>query len=139
MTLVKYNPYRSLGNLADTVDRFFGNYDSVHSNDWIPAVDITETENEFRFVAEVPGLSKKDIKLSLENNVLMISGEKKNEIKQEGREYHRVERSYGKFERSFRLPRDVKSEQINAKYDNGLLTVTVPKAEEAKPREISIS
>lgn len=139
MTLVKHNPYRSLGTLADTVDRFFGDHETRLSNDWMPAVDITETENEYRFVAEVPGLEKNDIKLSLENNVLSINGEKKNELKQEGRDYHRVERSYGKFERSFRLPREVKSDSISAKYDNGLLTVTVPKAEEAKPREISIS
>lgn len=139
MTLVKYNPYRSLGNLTDTVDRFFGDYQSKPLNDWMPAVDITETENEYQLVAEVPGMDKKAIKLSLENNVLNISGEKKSELKQEGREYHRVERSYGKFERSFRLPHEVKSDAISAKYDNGILTVTVPKAEEAKPKEISIS
>ena len=139
MTLVKYNPYRSLGTLSETVDRFFGDYDNKPLNRWMPLVDITETENAYEFVAEIPGMEKKEIKLSLEDNVLLISGEKKGELKQEGRNYHRIERSHGKFERSFRLPREVKADSINAKYDNGILIVTVPKAEEAKAREISIS
>ena len=141
MTLVKYNPYRGFANLSETVDRFFKGYPSNEDESlstWTPLVDISEAEDHYEVVAEVPGLAKEDITLSFEDQVLTLKGEKKTKYEDKKLNYHRVERFYGKFERSFRLPQSVKTNEIKAKYENGILTVTIPKSEEAKPREITI-
>ena len=141
MTLVKYNPYRGFANLSETVDRFFNGYpsnDDESLSTWTPLVDISEAEDHYEVVVEVPGLDKNDITLSFEDQVLTLKGEKKAIHEDKKRNYHRVERFYGKFERSFRLPQSVKTNEIKAKYENGVLTVTIPKSEEAKPREITI-
>lgn len=105
---------------------------------WSPSVDIAETKDEIVVSADLPGLNKEDIKVNVENNVLTFSGERKQEKKDEGSNYHRLERSYGFFSRSFTLPATVKSDKIKAAYKDGVLRLSLPKAEEAKPRQIAV-
>jgi HSP20 family protein len=102
-------------------------------------VDIQETEEGYRLTAELPGLTKDDINITLENNVLRLSGERKFEKDVKKESYHRIERAYGTFGRSFVLPQQVSSDKVEAAFKDGILTVTVPKAEQAKPRKIAIA
>ena len=105
---------------------------------WAPAVDIRETELDFVATVELPGLTKDDIDVSLEDNVLSISGERTLEKKSENDTYHRIERSYGSFQRAFTLPKGVDTTKLEARFKDGLLTLTMPKAEEVKARKISV-
>ncbi len=122
-------------------DRFFGQaLGTTPMALWVPAVDVRETDNEIQVTAELPGLKLEDVSVTVENGVLTISGEKKQEI-QEGKEdasYHVFERRYGRFERSFTLPRTVNADQVKARFQDGVLTVILPKAEQAKPRRVQI-
>jgi HSP20 family protein len=122
-------------------DTFFpdAHGEDLTSRTWTPPVDIQETADAYRIHAELPGLSKDDIQITLENNVLRLSGERKWEKDVTRESYHRVERSYGTFSRSFALPNQVSADQVEAKFDSGVLAIVVPKAEAAKPRQISIS
>jgi HSP20 family protein len=108
---------------------------------WLPPVDIVETKSELVVKADVPGLEKDNFKVSVENNVLTIKGEKKLEYNEEDKEhnYHRMERTYGTFTRSFTLPNTVDTKRVKASYKNGVLEVSLPKAEESKPKEIEIN
>lgn len=120
-------------------DRFLGQA-SPMASPWVPAVDVRETADVIEVIAELPGLRSEDVEVSVENNVLSISGEKKHEYSDrngEG-EYYLVERRHGRFERSFTLPRTVDADKIAARFENGILTVTLPKAEAAKPRRVQI-
>jgi HSP20 family protein len=105
---------------------------------WTPAVDVAENENEVQVKVELPGISKDDVKITMQENILTIRGEKKQENETKNSEYRRVERSYGSFQRSFTLPTSVKHDEIEASYKDGILTVTLPKAEEAKPKQIDV-
>jgi len=105
---------------------------------WTPAVDITEHDDQFVVKVELPGVNKDDVKITLENNILTIRGEKKQEKETKKENYHRVERSYGSFQRSFTLPTTVKSDKIDAAYKDGILQIALPKAEEAKPKQIEV-
>jgi len=136
MTLARIHRENALN---DTLNQFFNGsrYDSSCQCTWAPLVDIVENDKAYELMAEIPGMSKEDIHLSLEDNLLTINGNKETRF-DDGIVRHRNERSSGKFERSFRLPKEVKSNEIKAKYENGILTVTLPKAEEVKPKEISI-
>lgn len=113
--------------------------EEVSNRNWMPPVDIQETDEAYKLQAELPGLTKEDIQITLENNVLRLAGERKFEKDVTKENYHRVERTYGTFTRSFALPHQVNAEGIQAAFENGVLTVTVPKAEQAKPRKIAIS
>ncbi|MCD6115979.1 Hsp20/alpha crystallin family protein [bacterium] len=140
MTLVKYNPLRNIVNSNFDVDRFFddfwfGDSDTV----WSPTIDIAENEKSYEIKADVPGMKKKDISISFKDNILTISGEKREEKEDTGKNFFKKERVYGKFQRSFRIPQDVDPEKIKAKYEDGVLTVEVPKAEISKPKEIAIN
>jgi HSP20 family protein len=106
---------------------------------WNPSVDISETKDNVIIKAEIPGLSKEDVKISMQDNMLTLTGEKKQEKEEKEANYHRVERSYGAFSRSFALPTSVKSDKIKATYKDGVLFITLPKTEEVKPKEIPIS
>jgi HSP20 family protein len=120
-------------------DRFFGQPAGTQAV-WMPAVDVRESNDEIRVTAELPGLKSEDVTVTLENGVLSISGEKKQEV-QEGKEdgnYYLFERRYGRFERSFTLPRTVDADRIKARFEDGVLTVTLPKAENAKPRRVPV-
>ena len=103
-----------------------------------PALDITEDENELRVTTELPGLTKDDVQIQLENGVLAISGEKKQETESKGKSWHRMERRYGAFYRSITLPRGASLETADAKFENGILVIRIPKREDVKPRTIKI-
>jgi HSP20 family protein len=105
---------------------------------WIPAVDVFEDRDAVKIVAELPGVRPEDVKLSIEQNVLTVRGEKRQQAEERTERVHRYERAYGTFERTFALPGTVDPERIEATFENGLLTVTLPKAERAKPREIPV-
>lgn len=106
---------------------------------FIPAVDVRESDDEFLFTAELPGIKRDDVSITLDDNVLTISGERKFESEENREQFHRVERSYGTFTRSFTLPHEVAEDKVKASFQDGLLSVTVPKTEKAKPRQIDIS
>ena len=121
-------------------DTFFNEGgEDLASRTWTPPVDIQETDDSYRIQAELPGMTKDDIEITLENNVLRLSGERKFEKDTKKENYHRIERTYGSFTRSFALPTQVGSDKVQAKFENGVLTIVVPKAEQAKPRRISIA
>lgn len=119
-------------------DLFGEGAEGVGNRGWHPSVDVAETEAGYTFYAELPGLNKEDVDVTLENNVLTIRGERKFEKDVNQESYHRIERSYGTFARSFSLPSNVRSEACNASFKDGVLRVEIPKAEEARPRRIEI-
>ncbi len=135
---------QTLRRLNNVLDEAFGNWPLQQDESgsitsaWHPAVDVFEDKDAVKIVAELPGVKPGDVKLSLENNLLTIRGEKKQEAEERSERVHRYERSYGSFERAFALPSTVDGEKISAEYQNGVLTVTVPKAERARPREIPV-
>lgn len=142
MNIVKFNDIR---NLQDEMNRLFSlnfprfeNREEIVRGAWSPSVDIIEGKEEIALEAELAGMNIEDVEVSIENNVITISGERKFDKKDEGENYHRVERSYGTFTRSFTLPRNVVSEEAKADFKNGILRVTLPKKEEAKARKIEI-
>lgn len=142
MTLVKWRPARSLMSLPDEIDRFFDDFGlgwKHFDRAWTPSVDLTETEEGYEVRADLPGMKKEEIKISYSDRVLTLAGEKNAEKKTDKKNYHRVERAYGKFERSFRLPKDIQIEKIKASYRNGVLSVDIPKAESTKPKEIEVN
>ena len=123
------------------VDSFLGSALSSAENGearWVPAIDIRETPDALVLRADVPGMEKQNLEISLNGNVLTLSGERKREEQAEGEGWRRNERAHGRFERSIRLPDDVDGTKLDAAYENGVLTVTAPKREERKPRTISI-
>ncbi len=145
MALIRYNPNQNPFGLKSNMDRLFDDFFGLDKGIWpentlkvVPAVDLKETEDHFLINAELPGMSKKEISISLENNVISISGEKKVENEEKDNNYHRVERSYGKFHRAFELPGAVNRDKIEADYTDGILSIIIPKTEEAKPKQIEI-
>ncbi len=130
-----------------SLDQFFGEEPFRRSllgasgvgDGWIPVVDVRETDDNFVFTAELPGLTKEDVSITLEENVLTLTGERRFENEESKNEFRRIERSYGRFTRSFTLPHEVDNDRVEAKYGDGILTVTVPKTEKTKPRKIEIS
>jgi HSP20 family protein len=139
-----YAPWRELEDVSSRLARFFdeGPFGSTqNSGTWVPAVNISETKDDLVLTAELPGLTEDNVSIEVENNILIISGEKAEERTEgdEERRYHVWERTYGSFRRSFTLPRTVKSDEITAHFEGGVLTVTLPKVAEAKGRKIEIS
>ncbi len=126
----------------DLFDRFFENFSMqspfTEERTFAPAFDVSETEKELIVEAEISGMDKKDIKINLSNGVLTIQGEKKHEKKEENENYHCVERRYGTFSRTMRLPVEVDPEKVDATYKNGLLTVTLPKSGAVEPKKIEV-
>ncbi len=132
-----FNPLRELQREIDRLfDGFFRGIRTESA--FYPMVDVYETNDAVVVEVEVPGMKKEDIKITVEDNVLRISGEKKLEREQKDRSYYVVERSYGTFERAFRLPEYVEPEKIKAKFENGILTITIPKKEEEKKKVIDV-
>ena len=144
----RWTPVRDLAseflNLEKNFDRMFdrstregladGRTDEIR-----PTLDIVENENDFNIQIELPGVEKTDVKITVTDGLLSVSGEKKRQVEGKGDSFRRIERSFGRFERSFTLPPAVQSEKIGATFSNGVLTLTVPKAEQAKPREIEVT
>lgn len=112
--------------------------ESVAGRTWSPAVNIKESDEALTLTAELPGFDKDGVEITLENNVLTLAGERKFEQESKGEAWHRIERSYGSFSRSFTLPATVKTDKVDARFENGLLAITLPKVEESKPRKIAI-
>ena len=138
------NPINEVRRLNQWLDETLGAWPfgiepslSVTSS-WLPPTDVFEDDQGIKIVSELPGLRQEDVKLSIENHTLTIRGEKKQEAEEKATKVHRYERSYGVFERSFSLPTTVDSDKVTATFENGVLTVLLPKAEKAKPREIRI-
>jgi HSP20 family protein len=126
--------------LRREIDRLFEDTFARDGNAWTPAVDIKETEKDIRVELELPGMKPEDVEITAENGVLSIRGEKRSERKEgEENRYHVVERAYGSFMRTFQLPQGIDEEQINAEFDNGILTLLVPKAALPQPRRIQIN
>jgi HSP20 family protein len=115
-----------------------GDKEALTVAEWSPLVDISEDEKEYLIKAEIPEMKKDDIKISVQDNVLSISGERKYEIDENGKKYHRVERAYGSFVRSFTLPEDADGSKVGAEYKDGVLKVHLPKSEKAKPKAIEV-
>jgi len=145
MNLITYDPFRELRSLQDEVNRVFssnfnrgGGESGMMQGAWNPSVDIFENKDQIVLEAELPGMKPEDVNISIENNVLTIHGERKFEKKDDKDNFHRVERSYGSFTRSFTLPPTVSSEGVDAVFENGILRLALAKREEAKPRRIEI-
>jgi HSP20 family protein len=145
MNVIKYDPFRELRSLHNEMNRLFtSNIEGQDSGEfargaWSPSVDIYEDKDRLIVEAELPGMSRDDFELTVENNVLTLKGERKFEKKTEGDNYHRVERSYGSFTRQFTLPQTVTSDGATADFENGVLRVALPKREETKARKIEIT
>jgi len=143
-TLNKFEPFRSTLSLQDQVNRLLNEAFDRSSEEggltpWAPAVDIYENEHELVVKADLPDIKPEELDIRVENNILTIRGERKFEKKVEEQNYLRVERTYGSFSRSFSLANTVNSEAIKAEYKDGVLTLTVPKREEAKPKQIKVN
>jgi HSP20 family protein len=145
MNIVRFDPFRDLVTLQDRVNRAFGDFrrwddDLATRGAWVPPVDIYENEkHELVLKAELPDVNRDDISLKVENNTLTLSGEKKVEKEVKEEQFHRVERAYGTFARTFTLPSTVDTSRIAADYKNGVLTVRLPYREEAKPKQIQVT
>jgi len=150
MPIVRWEPFRDLVSLQERMNRLFdesfrgvgrGNQDDEWAlgGSWAPAVDIYEQDGNIVLKAEVPGIDPKDVDIRVENNVLTLRGERRFDGEVQKESYHRVERAYGNFTRSFTLPSVVDTEKIKAEYRDGVLRMTLPKKDEAKPRQITIS
>jgi HSP20 family protein len=136
MSLSHYDPLANLRVFEDAFNRFVNEPQS--NRPWSPAVDIFETENELVLKADLPDVDQKDIDVRVENQTLTLAGQRKFDKQESGKGFHRIERSYGNFVRSFAVPNSFNTEEIAAQYKNGVLTVTLPKKEAAKPRQIKI-
>ena len=143
-TISRWEPFRGAAALQDQVNRLFGDVVERKGEEssltaWAPSVDIYETEHELVVKADLPEIDPKDLDIRVENNLLTIRGERKFEKNVNEENYLRVERSYGSFARSFTLANTVNSEAIKADYQNGVLTLSIPKREEAKPKQIKVN
>ena len=146
MTLVRWDPFRELEDVSDRLNQMFHRSTPARTNgketmivaDWAPSVDVSETEGEYQIKAEIPDVKKEDVKVTLEDGVLTIQGQRKQEKEETGKKYHRVERSYGSFVRSFTLPDLVDEEKVKAEFKDGVLNLQLPKSEKAKPKAIEV-
>ena len=142
----RWNPLRELDEMEKRLSTLFGRQglrpdgekEAMTMAEWSPLVDITEDEKEYLIKAELPDVKKEDVKLTVQDNVLTISGERKSEKEEKGKKYHRVERTYGSFLRSFTLPEDADGSKVSAEYKDGMLNVHLPKSEKVKPKSIEV-
>lgn len=142
MNLVRWNQSNELNTINKEFDNFFNSFwngEDSYLTKFNPLVDIEKNDEAYTFHAELPGLDKKDVNISVKDNILTLSGEKTGRNKDKKFNFHRVESNYGKFQRCFKLPQNIKQDKIEATFENGILTINVPIAEEAKPKEIIIA
>jgi len=145
MVLVRWDPWREI---EDMVDRYTkakavgqppaGSQEVIATGDWAPRVNIAETDKAFEIKAEIPEVHREDVKVTVDNGVLTIRGERKQEQETEGKKFHRVEQYYGSFTRQFTLPDNVDETKVTASFTDGMLTLQIPKTEKAKPRAIEV-
>ncbi len=145
MDLIQWKPFREVSRLRSEMDRLWDEYFGAGrrafrpmEEAWLPAVDVSETGDKITVRAEIPGMEAKDIDISMVGDTLVIKGEKKAEKEEKDENYHMVERSYGSFSRSMKLPATVDPDKVDASYKNGVLTIVLPKKEEVKPKPIEI-
>lgn len=144
--LTRWNPFREMEELQNRLLSVFNlasprrgdGQESITVSEWLPLVDIIEDEKEYLIKAELPEMRKEDVKVTVENGVLTISGERKLEKEEKGKRYHRIERAYGSFVRSFTLPDDADADKVSAEFKDGVLKVHVAKSEAAKPKQIEV-
>jgi len=145
MAIIRWDPFRDLMTLREKMNRLFeeafitrGEEKELVSGTWTPSVDIYETENALILSAEVPGIVEDDIEIKIENNTLTLHGERKFEKETKEENFHRIERAYGSFHRSFTLPNYIDQDKIKAEHENGILKITMPKKTEMKPRKVKV-
>jgi len=143
MSLVKWEPLREIEGMFDRYTGAMGipsglGRDFIEAGDWTPRVDISETDKDFVIKAEIPEVDKKDVKVTVDNGVLTMQGERKQEKEEKDKKFHRVERFYGSFVRSFTLPDNVDETNIDAKFKDGMLTLTLLKTEKSSPKKIEV-
>ncbi len=145
MSLVRWDPFRELEDMSERLNRMFARpalrpsgKETLIVADWIPTVDISENDQEYLIKAELPEVKKEDVKVTVEDSVLTIQGERRQEKEEKGKKYHRVERSYGSFVRSFTLPESVDEGAVKAEYKDGILNLHLPKTEKVKPKAIDV-
>jgi HSP20 family protein len=134
--LAKWDPFRDLKSVEDEFDRLMGR--AFSRNTWVPALDVRETEDRYELSLDLPGLQASDVSVNFEDGMLTVSGKRDFSSEDSGETWHRIERSFGTFARSVRLPRAADGDKIGATFDKGVLTVSVPKVEAAKPRTIEV-
>lgn len=145
MAIIRWDPFRDLITLREKMNRLFeeaysarGEERDLVSSSWTPSVDIYETEQQLVLTAELPGIEDKDIEIKIEDNTLTLKGERKFEKETKEENYHRIERAYGSFYRSFSLPPYIDQDNIGAEHQHGVLKITMPKKHEAKPRTVRV-
>jgi HSP20 family protein len=142
----RWDPFKELDDITERFNRILGRRPARRESgreamtvaDWVPTVDITEDDNEYVIKAEIPEVDKKNVKVTVQEGMLTIQGERKQEKEEKGKRFHRVERSYGTFVRSFALPEDTTGENIKAEFKEGMLNVHVPKSERTRPKAIEV-
>ncbi len=147
MNLVKWDPFRELEDVSKRLNRIFGQppartesgSEMLAMPDWAPSVDISETDAAYLVKAEIPGVKKEDVKVTIQDGMLTIQGERKQEKEEKGKKFHRIERCYGSFMRSFRVPDGADEGKVKAEFKDGMLNVTLSKSEKAKPKQINVS
>lgn len=144
MNLMRFEPFRELEEMSNRLNRIFGaDIPSLPIQngmlaDWAPAIDVQETDAEYLIKADLPDVKKEDVKVSVENGILAMEGERKMEKEEKGKKFHRVERSYGKFVRRMAVPTDVDEQKVAANFKDGVLNVHLPKSPAVKPRSVDI-
>lgn len=147
MNLIKWDPFRELEDVSNSLNRIFGRFPARAGSDselltmadWTPSVDISETDTAYLIKGEIPGVKKEDVKITIEDGMITMRGERKQEKEEKDKKFHRIERSYGSFVRSFRLPDDADETAVKAEFKDGMINVTLPKSEKAKARTINVT
>lgn len=147
MNLIKWDPFRELEDVSNRLNRIFGRstaraesgQEMLAVADWSPSIDISETDAAYLIKAEIPGVKKEDVKVTIQDGMLTIQGERKMEKEEKGKKFHRVERSYGSFVRSFRIPDNANENSVKAEFKDGMLNVTLAKSAKAKAKSIDVS
>lgn len=147
MNLIKWDPFKELEDVSNRLNRLFGRSENRAESsqsmltvaDWSPSVDISETDDAYLIKGEIPGVKKEDVKVTVQDGMLTIQGERRMEKEEKNKKFHRVECSYGNFVRSFRMPDDADEEKVKAEFKDGMLNISLPKSEKAKKRSINVS
>jgi HSP20 family protein len=147
MNLVKWDPFKELEEASNRLNRLFSrapartesNQEMLAMADWSPSVDIIETDTAYLIKGEIPGVNKADVKVSIEDGMITLRGERKQEKEEKNKKFHRIERSYGSFLRSFRMPDDVDETAIKAEFKDGMIGITLPKSAKTKAKAIEVS
>jgi HSP20 family protein len=147
MNLIKWNPFNELEDISNRLNQIFGrpvvsataDQQMLKGADWTPSVDVSETDKAYLIKAEIPEVKKEDVKVTIDDGMITIQGERKMEKEEKGKKFHRIERSYGSFVRSFRLPDGVDESKVKAEFKDGMINVTLPKSEKAKKKAVEVA